>query len=132
MKPEQLKPEQLKQELNNFSGTEHYYRFSAIMPNVLLTDGAQYLAGAAKAFWLMDVIGSHLPSVPKDESFVVAILTKEGVNAPGAAFSLQDDVPPNHIYATQAIEFTDFPLDEIKLYAQFDGENWVIMLPGEY
>jgi hypothetical protein len=125
-----MTPEELKQELNNFSGTEHYYRFNALMPNVLLTDGTQFLAGAVKAFWLMDVIGSHLPSVPKDESFVVASLIK--LVTGGANFALADDYPANKCYASQAIEYTDFPLDEIKLYAQFDGENWVIMLPGEY
>ncbi|CAN1484479.1 hypothetical protein MCEMAEM4_00007 [Burkholderiaceae bacterium] len=36
------------------------------------------------------------------------------------------------MYARQKIEYTDFPLSEIKLYCQFDGEYWVIMLTSEY
>ena len=35
-------------------------------------------------------------------------------------------------HARQAIPYTDFPLSEITLYACWDQEHWVIMLPGEY
>ena len=35
-------------------------------------------------------------------------------------------------HARQAIPYTDFALSEITLYACWDQEHWVIMLPGEY
>ena len=35
-------------------------------------------------------------------------------------------------YARQEIPYTDFPLESITLYACWDQENWVIMLPSEY
>jgi len=35
-------------------------------------------------------------------------------------------------HARQAIPYTDFALCEITLYACWDGEHWVIMLPSEY
>jgi hypothetical protein len=37
-----------------------------------------------------------------------------------------------HEHARLEIPFTDFPLDEQTLYASWDGEHWVIMLPSEY
>jgi hypothetical protein len=37
-----------------------------------------------------------------------------------------------HEHARQEIPYTDFPLAEITLYACWDGEHWVIMLPSEY
>jgi hypothetical protein len=37
-----------------------------------------------------------------------------------------------HEHARQDIPFTDFPLSEQTLYACWDGEHWVIMLPSEY
>jgi hypothetical protein len=37
-----------------------------------------------------------------------------------------------HEHARQEIAYTDFPLSSIELYAYWDGENWVIMLPSEY
>ena len=37
-----------------------------------------------------------------------------------------------HEHARQAIPYTDFSLSEITLYACWDQESWVIMLPSEY
>jgi hypothetical protein len=37
-----------------------------------------------------------------------------------------------HEHARQEIPFTDLPLNEVTLYACWDGEHWVIMLPSEY
>jgi len=37
-----------------------------------------------------------------------------------------------HEHARQEIPYTDFPMHAISLYACWDGEHWVIMLPGEY
>lgn len=35
-------------------------------------------------------------------------------------------------HARQDIPYTDFPIDEISIYACWDGEHWVLMLPSEY
>jgi hypothetical protein len=35
-------------------------------------------------------------------------------------------------HARQEIPYTDFPMYAISLYACWDGEHWVIMLPSEY
>ena len=121
--------DQIKSELAQFTGTEEYHRFSPLFRNVLLTDGALYLAEECGAYWFMDVIASHLPSVTEDH-FAVAILTK--TEGDKAFFTLQDDVPFKAMFAHQSIEFTDFPLDEIKLYVIRDGGHWVILLPSEY
>jgi len=118
-------------ELPNFYGTEQYHRYSpALFRNVLLTDGALFIAESCDAFWLMDVLSSHIPSIKKaGDTFAVARLAA-GHNS--ALFSLTDDIPPNVTYATQAIEYTDFPLDEIKFYVSFDGARWTILLTSEY
>lgn len=126
-----MQPDELKQALLNFTGTENHWRHS---PNVLLTDGAQFLAEEAGAYWLMDVIASYLPAVPAEEGFLVATLLKYGkdVGANAANFILADDVPANTVYARQHIDYTDFPLDEIKLYVARQGKDWVVMLTSEY
>jgi hypothetical protein len=113
----------LKFELSQFIGTEKFYR---ITQRHLLTDGTKYLAEKAKSFWLMDAICSHLPKFFSDY-FCVARLV---VNGSSALLTLDDG--NDNIYASQAIEYTDFPLSEIKLCCQFDGEYWVIMLTSEY
>jgi len=35
-------------------------------------------------------------------------------------------------HARQEIPYIDFPMHAISLYACWDGEHWVIMLPSEY
>ena len=122
--------DQLLDGLRNFYGTEHYYRAN---PGLLVTDGVKFLADNAGCYWLLDMVWSYLPVLRKSrDTFFVVVLTKEGVETPGAVFSIQDDVPPSKTYATQAIEFTDFPLDEIKMYLIRAGEDAVLMLPKEY
>jgi hypothetical protein len=38
----------------------------------------------------------------------------------------------DNVLATQKIAYTTFPLDYIVLYACWDSERWVLMLPTEY
>ena len=116
----------LEQELRQFTGTEVYTRWSALFRNFVLTDGALYLAEQAKCFWLMDAVASHLGSY-RDEDFVVAKLFQfdEGWN-------LQLEDGNDNTLAEQYIEYSDFPLDEITLYVEFDGTNHVILLPSEH
>lgn len=120
-------PEQIKAELAQFTGTERYYRYSPLFPKVLLTDGTKRMAESCDAYWLLDVVASHLRSM--NDSFAVALLKVKGGKA---KFTLTDDLPADVTFAEQSISFTDFPLPEMKLYAGYDGEHYVIMLPTEY
>lgn len=120
-------PEQIQAELDQYTGTERYYRYSSMFPSILLTEGTKRMAEVCGAYWLIDVIASHVRSVK--DSFSVALLT---VNNGKAKFTLTDVLPVNITYAKQSISFTDFPLDEIMLYVGFDGVDHVLMLPTEW
>lgn len=55
--------------LDTFTGTGSYYNYSPIFRNVVLTDGAKYVAdhgGKHGAYWLMDAIASQIPLAAKD------------------------------------------------------------------
>src|SRR4051812_32551772 len=52
--------ETMLENLEQFSGTENYYRFT-FDSDVLLTDGAKYVADNASAYWLMEAIASYQP-----------------------------------------------------------------------
>lgn len=116
--------------LPNFTGTTAYYRYSPMFRTFVLTDCVKYLAEACDAFWLCDAIASHLPSY-RDEGFVVARLFVVDAEA-----SLTFDDGNGNILASQEIEFTTFPLDEITLYVipQDMGDEvvYVILLASEY
>ena len=115
-------------ELHNFSGTEHYYR---IMPNILMTDGAKFVADKGEAYWLITAIASYLPNFTQNESFIVANLTVTRTATACTALLKLDDGNDN-ILAEQFIEYTDFELDEIRFYACYTGDAWLLMLPTEY
>ena len=111
-------------QLGHFTGTTAYYRISN---RHALTDGTKYLAEAAGAFWLMDAAASHLDEIGTEDWFV---LIKLQVNNSRAVMIYEDGNGKEH--ARQEIAYTDFPLSQIQLYAYWDGEHWVLMLPSEY
>ena len=111
-------------QLNQFIGTEKYYRISR---RHLLTDGTKYLAEAAECFWMMDAIASHLVEIGTAEWFVVV---KTSVKRTKAVMVYEDG--NSNELARQEIPYTDLPLDQISLYPCWDTEHWVIMLPSEY
>ena len=110
--------------LSQFTGTGVYYRISR---KHVLTDGTRYLAEQGTCFWMMDAIASHLCEIGTADWFV---LVRVQVTEGRAVMIYEDGNDREH--ARQEIPYTDFPLDSITLYACWDQEHWVIMLPGEY
>jgi len=111
--------------LRQFTGSENWYRHG-INRNVLFTDGAKFVADEGGAYWLLDAIAIaqlYEKSVAAEEFQV----WKLKVNADRTATVTCDDGNKKIVY-THNIAFTDFPLDEIKLYFM---DN-TILLPSEY
>lgn len=114
-----------KEELKNFTGSEHWYRHS-INRAILYTDGAKYVAEAGGAYWLLDEIALIQPydkRVAKEE-FQAWTLS---VN-PDETATLKCEDGNGHIVFSKKIEWTDFPLPEITLWFA----NNVIYLPSEH
>jgi hypothetical protein len=107
-----------------FTGTEQYHRLNR---KCLLTDGAKYLAEGAGAFWLMDAASSYLLELGTNDWFVQVVLKVTGSSA---VLTLEDG--NGHVRARQEIPYTDFPIPRYTLYACWNGEHWVLMLPSEY
>jgi len=124
---------ELQANLNQFTGTEQYHRFSGLFHKHLLTDGAKYLAEKAGAYWLMDAIASHHGSCMKDKSGMLQEMQFWMLTVKGNKATLICERDTDNVAITQKIPFTDFPLESIKLYcAPCDDTNFVIMLPSEY
>ena len=111
-------------QLTQFIGTNGYYRISR---RHLLTDGTKYLAEEAECFWMMDAIASHLSEIGTEDWFV---LIRVQVTGDRAVMIYEDGNSQEH--ARQEIPYTDFPMTSITLYACWNQENWVIMMPSEY
>jgi hypothetical protein len=111
-------------DLAQFTGTEGYYRLNR---RCLITDGAKYLADSAQAYWLLDAAASYLLELGTADWFVLVRLNVKDYRA---ELTLEDG--NGGVRARQQIPYTDFPADQQVLYANWDGEHWVIMLPSEY
>jgi hypothetical protein len=119
----QTKPTQ--SDLDQFTGSENWYRHG-INRNILFTDGANFLADQAGAYWLLDeiaIIQPHDARVAAEEFQVWKLTVRSDRTA-----TLACDDGNGKIVFSKEIEFTDFPLDEITLYFA----NNVIHLPSEY
>lgn len=121
--------DELEKSLVQFTGTEEWHRWSVLFRNALLTDGTKYLAETAGAYWLMDIIASWNKTDDKvmDEYFQVWRLE---VHPDHSATITATDGNDNEI-ARQEIEYTDFPLQEIELYASNEDDYIIIMLKSE-
>ena len=124
-----ITPDQLMADLRQFTGTTQWHRWSRLT-HLICTDGAKYLAEAAGVYWLLDAIASHqnTPALIDSQRLQELQIWLLSVNADKSCCltcAEDSDVAP---VVVQDIEFTDFPLKEIKLYVC----NNVILLPSEY
>jgi hypothetical protein len=114
-----------KSDLAQFTGSENWYRHGMVR-DVLYTDGVQYVAETAGAYWLIDEIafaqrGNKRVAAEEFQSW------KLKVNPDHSARLTCEDGNGNVVFS-KIIPYSDFPLEEITLYFT----NKTILLPSEY
>ena len=110
--------------IKNSQSSEMYHKYSSISGFPVATDGIIALAEASGCLWFLDIIGSYQTDKRLDLAFQVWELKVNHENNTGVVHGYND----TELIITQDISYTDFPLDEVKLYLM-DG---VILLPSEY
>jgi len=114
-------------------GTSQYIKhFTGLL---VFTDGINQLRQDADAFWLVDIIASHQIK-HRNKPFQVWELK---VNDDKSAVVTMKEDSNTPVLVRQEIPYTDFPLDNIKLWVEEGGygdmDNWtaclVLMLPSE-
>jgi len=119
--------QEIETNLSYFTGTDGYHRFNG---NILITDGVKYMAEACQAFWFLDIIWSVL-STNKTINGYDRVFCKLEMTGEDTALVTLDDGNKNVLYF-QTIDYTDFPLKEIKVFAFQEGEYRLLLLPSEY
>ena len=115
--------QEILQIINYSTGTNGYHKFSPFPNYPTITDGVKAIADAAGCYWLLDIIGSHQSNDKLDPNFQVwKLVVKPDRSAAVRGYNDKTRI------ITEKIEWTDFPLDELKLYLIGN----VILLPGEY
>jgi Family of unknown function (DUF6876) len=129
MNNKNLTADELESGLMQFYGSEEFFRHWT--RSLIYTEGVQYLAEHAGAYWIIDAIASYQrsPAILRDQmlrAFQVWQLAVD-LDAHSAVLTCVKDTgyEPS---IRQAIEFTVFPIKEIKFYVS----NGVLMLPSEY
>jgi len=118
----------LKHDLKMFRGTSKYYKhlFPGKSP-ILLTDGTKYVRDEFSSYWLFDAILSYQDEqVLRKVNFQIWELQRLKKDL-SWLLTCKEDTHMKPLIS-QAIEFSDFPIDYIKI--------WVIgsiaLLPSEY
>ncbi|MBW4431048.1 MAG: hypothetical protein KME28_04745 [Pelatocladus maniniholoensis HA4357-MV3] len=117
-------PEQITAALKQFIGSGIIYQHWL---GIGFTEGVKYLADAAEAYWLIDSIASHQTkrflSNTKLQNFQIWLLS---VKEKSGTLICEWDTGKEVL--RQEIEYTDFPINSIKVYLI----SKVLMLPTEY
>ncbi len=113
-----------KADLQNFTGSACVYRHP-LARKIVYTEGAQYVAEHGGAYWLLDEIAFNQANLTvAAEGFQVWRL----VVAADRTATLRCGDGNDRVVFKKALDYTDFPLDEICLYFIHN----TILLPSEY
>ena len=119
----------IKEELQQFIGTEMYFRIPLI--GTRFTDGLKYLADAADCFWLI-TDASVIAKCLTNRSHFITIdfkrLSKEEQFEKQCEAIISYSDGNENLLEAHRYNVTDFPLDELRLYFVND----TLMLPSEY
>ena len=123
-------------DLRQFSGDLERFRHP-LSRNVIYTPGVQYLAEQGQAYWLIDAITSYFGTDAMNQAMRKDSRLKslqfwrlEVQDESGVLTARADDgVEP---FVRQEIEHTDFPLEQVDVWAGFDGTYWTLYLPSEH
>ena len=114
---------ELLEALNQFNGTENYYKLNS---QLNLTDGTKYLMEVAYCYWIGDIVSSFQTiERVRNEPFQVYTITVDIEISKGGIICTDGNC---RVLQVQNLHYTDFPLRTITLYYC----DKVLMLPSEY
>ncbi len=129
IKKNEMTPEEkaayLARELRNFRGTATWFR-PMLFPKYLYTEGVQFLAEEAGAYWLMEMIFSFQTkaAIRRAGYFQAWDLTV----AENQTATLTCENGDCEVVFSHRLTFTDFPLPKIKMFFIHD----TLLLTSEY
>ena len=102
----------------------------AVVPSVLMTEGVVFLAKAAGAHWLTDVVASYIHDPrAREEEFQVWRLVVDASTRTGVI--TMTDGHSDDAIVTQGVDYTHFPLAEITVWLLREGALWIMLLPSD-
>ena len=125
------------QDLRQFTGDLTRYRHW-MNRRVIYTPGVKHLASQAEAYWLVDAIASHfggqemIRASQRDMRLdSMQFWRLDVLDDHSAVLSARADAGEEP-FITRLIDYTDFPLNYVDIWAGYDGEHWTLYLPSEH
>jgi len=127
---------ELREGLQQFYGSSRFVQHP-LNPQVVMSEGVIYLMEHAEAYWLGDLIASYFGTqlmkhaIERDERLATLQFWDLTVqNQLGLIEARADkEVTP---FISQAVGYTDFPLERIAIWAGWNGRGWTLYLPSEH
>ena len=113
------------QDLSMFTGSDTFHKWSVLSKSVL-TQGAKYVADNAGAYWLFDELDLSLKNTGEHFASIEIFVDQE------SRTYIRIDNGDGEQIACKKLNFSDFPLDQFKLWAVHNGTAYTFMLPSEY
>jgi hypothetical protein len=113
----------LSENLSQFRGTENYYKTFLFNPKLKHTDGVQYFANTAGAFWFLDIVSTEIYKLTSQHDFIAITLDVDNGKAKITATDGDD-----HRIFQKNVSYTDCPNGSYSFWISGD----VLMLPSEY
>lgn len=131
------KPKLAHDDLRQFTGDLQRYRHP-LARSMIYTPGVKFVAERGGAYWLIDelaftIAGGEVARVGKrdprvlDMHFWTLMTVTDQAGEPTAR--VDSGVEP---FCRKRIDYTDFPLDQIDIWAAYDGQHWTLYLPSEH
>ncbi|EKF54001.1 hypothetical protein I215_14773 [Galbibacter marinus] len=120
---------EIKEGLQHFHGSEMFYQIPLI--HTRFTNGLKYLANVAECFWLITDVSVIAKSLLNRSHFITIDfkrLSEEEQDYTGYEAEIIYSDGNGNIFEIHRYNFTDFPLDELRLYFV---DN-TLMLTSEY
>lgn len=130
------KPTLTHNHLRRFTGDLERFRHW-IARSVIFTPGVKHVAERAGAYWLIDelvfaITGNAIQRAGRTDPRVLEMhFWRLEVDGGSATLFARADSDADPFYR-KVIQYTDFPLDHIEIWAAFDGEHWTLYLPSEH
>ena len=123
-------------DLHQFSGDLERTRHP-LARRVIYTPGVRFVAEQGGAYWLIDelaftITGGEIQRAGRSDPRILEMhFWRLDVKDTSATLTARADCDVEPFYSKE-IPFTDFPLDQIDIWAAFDGKYWTLYLPSEH
>jgi hypothetical protein len=126
--------QELKEIIRASSRTGAHHELYPFCRTFIVTDGVQHFVEEAEAYWLIDVVGSYIPTLAKIEDYFFMVelnVNKERKNE--GIFAIFHEISGEKVrILRQNIPYVNLPSGQYKFFLFHEEEYFIMICPSEY